>query len=369
MKKNARKKFLLVRKIILQLVRGELWGSEVKGTSLPHPVFMAMEQVAEEQAVMPLAMNAVISHGVKLMAKDVAFALTALNQQAENNQKTDAELVALCKLLRSAEIPFFVVKGQTLAALYPHPKYRTTGDIDFYVPPTHFEQAKQLIEQRWQCSVEKDPDDNLHYAFHHGETLFEMHFQLMDFKSRRLLERFNELLAASRTDDVQVQGEAVPTLEPTMNVVYTFLHLYGHFMELGIGLRQLCDLAMLIHHHSENIDYGRLDEILLSLDVKKAFQAFAAYLTDIIGLQDARLESHLSPEDHRYVQTIDRIVWTRGNFGYHGWKQSSGSLAFYAETLWRRITNYFVLFRLSPTEIKARTLKSIPEKIFMTLKK
>jgi len=74
--------------------------------------------------------------------------------------------------------------------------------------------------------------------FYHGKVLFEMHYEMLDFNTKADRLYWERLLSDTPTDFVEVNGLKVPTLAPTLNVLYTFLHLYLHLLSgSGVLLR------------------------------------------------------------------------------------------------------------------------------------
>ena len=131
------------------------------------------------------------------------------------------ELTNLVNVLQEKKQPFFVFKGQTLAALYPHPEERTPGDIDFYCPPQSFDAAVDALQNAWGVKLER-PDEDHAIEFYHGKVLLEMHFDTLDFNTKADRLYWNQLLSDTPTDFIEVNGLKVPTLAPTLNVLYTF---------------------------------------------------------------------------------------------------------------------------------------------------
>lgn len=57
-------------------------------------------------------------------------------------------------------------------------------------------------------------------------------------------------------DHVEINGASVPTLPPTINAIYLFIHIYHHFLKEGIALRQFIDWMMFLEvKHDEIVVY------------------------------------------------------------------------------------------------------------------
>ena len=144
------------------------------------------------------------------------------------NVKTDEAVVKLTKLMLDNGIGFFVFKGQTVASYYPTPEMRTSGDVDFYVFKKDWDRAKSFLEKEVTIT---DDHSGQHLEFTKDGIPFEMHYHTAVFASGskqrywdELIENyFNEVL-----DHIEINGVEVPTLPPTLNAIYLFVHIYHH---------------------------------------------------------------------------------------------------------------------------------------------
>ena len=185
---------------------------------------------------------------------------------------------------------------------------------------------------------------------------------------------FDEMIRKSAPYTITVGQTAVPTLPPVENLIFTFLHLYHHFMELGIGLRQICDMAVLLHRYCEAFAHpeekARLVDWLKKLDYFNGFNAFGAICVDVLGLPAAEYPFKLTRRARSYTASIMKVVFKRGNFGMYGRKNGVRSgLAYYVETISLKLKHYLRFFALSRKENLAVLFCGIPKKITLALKR
>ena len=295
------------------LLRVELLGERVKGFPVPTEVYHSLLTVSDVETVMGMYCSALMHNDFKLGKYDAIEVYTILDDLAARNKHINDELTSLTLLLREHDIQFVVVKGQTLAALYPHPNVRMPGDIDFYCDAVNFESAKKVLEETWQVEMNEDEEGEQHLSFTHNEVHFEMHYRLMKFESSSNQKYFDGLLNELPFSSVDVDGVTIPVLEPTLNLLYTFLHLYHHFIELGVGLRQFCDVAILILQ--KKFDSEKLLVYLKKLGFTNAFKAICIILVDRLGVAAENFPYVLTEKDRKYEPAIAEIVMKRGNFG------------------------------------------------------
>ena len=126
-----------------------------------------------------------------------------------------------------------------------------------------------------------------------------------------------------------VDGMSVKTLSPTMHTLFVFIHLFHHLLELGIGLRQFCDWAVMLHTYHDEIDQKGLQEYLRALGLERAYRACGSILVDCLGLPAEEFTYKLTDHDRRYVARIMDVIFYRGNMGrynkrngFSGWRHN-----------------------------------------------
>ena len=105
---------------------------------------------------------------------------------------------------------------------------------------------------------------------------------------------------------------------PALNALMLNSHILKHALGRGIGLRQICDLAMAYHRISEEgkIDEygGRILAFYRRVGIVKWSRLLHSFLVGVIGLPEAEL-----PYSEKIVPygALWRIVEEGGNFGQH----------------------------------------------------
>ena len=116
---------------------------------------------------------------------------------------------------------------------------------------------------------------------------------------------------------VTLTGAGPVTVPPAQfNIFYVFYHAFHHFMTSGLGLRQLCDLAILLHAYHDRIDVRELESILKEYKLDKEWRLFTGLLTDALGLPEGEAPLHDSSQVPLSGKLLDTI-FNDGNFGHH----------------------------------------------------
>lgn len=332
---------------LLSILRFALWGKTetVPQTIASLSVSVLME--AKKQTVAVLAFEAMDKYGVKLPTEVVLNYYSYSAQVEHDNLKLNVAAKALGRLLSKNNINYAIVKGQVVGSLYPNPLLRQPGDIDFYCDNKNFEKAKEVLQKSWGVVLDPKGSDH-HVHFDYKRVTFEMHFSLTSFYNKQKNEYWEQLLREDKGSEVVIDGQSVQTLSPTLHTLYVFLHLYHHLMELGVGLRQFCDLAVMLHAYKDVIDHSSLRQHLKALDMEKAFRACGSIVVHQLGLPAEEFPFPLTDRDEHYGKKILSIVFYRGNMGhynkksgFHGWKHNIESTGI-------KVSHFFKFMPLAP---------------------
>ena len=167
----------------------------------------------------------------------------AAQQIHRQNMKVNAVAGKLYSKFREDGLRCCILKGQGNALMYPNPYSRTPGDIDVWVNASR-EDITDYAKTHFEIG-----DD---IRFHHLETSFdgvpvELHFfpgimnnPIYNARLQKWFKRNADLQCSNVVSLPDGIGEiAIPTT--AFNVVYQLMHLYHHFFDEGIGMRQIID--------------------------------------------------------------------------------------------------------------------------------
>ena len=309
---------------LFTLLRSALWNTAIQ-EELDVQELESVLQEAEKQTVAPLVFEAMERAKVTLPRKVVLRQMVLRQQAVQQNRKMDGEAVALARLLQEHDVDYVVVKGQVVATCYPHPELRQAGDIDFFCDKENYDKAVETITKAW--GIDFKEKTVFHEGFDHQGVSLEMHHTLVHFYNTQKDAYWTQLLKDTPTTTVTIEGQDINTLCPTLHTLYVWLHLFNHLLELGVGLRQFCDWAMLLHHYRNEIDHEAIRQHLKRLGLEKAYRACGCILVDELGLPSEEFSYPLTAADRRYARRILDVVFYRGNMGkynkrsgFHGWR-------------------------------------------------
>ena len=176
-------------------------------------------------------------------------------QIRRQNMKVNTVASKLFSMLREDGLRCCVLKGQGNALMYSNPYSRTPGDIDVWI-----DASRERIMEYAQKKFELEDDIRLQ----HLETSLdgvpvELHFFPCSMNNpiyhTRLQKWFRRNADLQCSHIVGLPDEAGDIAIPTtaFNVVYQLTHLYHHFFDEGIGMRQIIDYFLVVNDFSKNV--------------------------------------------------------------------------------------------------------------------
>ena len=241
--------------------------------------------------------------------KVLAMWLLAVEQLAKEHARVEARMLEQAAWWKQRGITAIVLKGQGVAAMYPVPERRVCGDIDWYFPNRQEWSAASRIAEEKGCTVETDSDGDMHYMYIDTLTEHHRHWEHLSnpFQKRRL-KRLEEA-------EGYADWRGIKVLAPIPDLVQLNTHILKHALVLGIGLRQLCDLAMAYRHYAGSYDTAKLKEQLKRLGLWKWTALLHTVLVEVIGVPLSYLPFPL--EKRVDIEPLVRQIWKDGNFGMH----------------------------------------------------
>ena len=178
------------------------------------------------------------------MGRDLLMTwMGAAQQIRRQNMKVNAVAGKLYSKFSEDGLRCCILKGQGNALMYPNPYSRTSGDIDVWI-----DASRERIMEYAQKKFELEDDIRLQ----HLETSLdgvpvELHFfpcsmnnPIYNARLQKWFKRNADLQCSNVVSLPDGIGEiAIPTM--AFNVIYQLTHLYHHFFDEGIGMRQIID--------------------------------------------------------------------------------------------------------------------------------
>ena len=279
-------------------------------------------------------------------------------QIRRQNMKVNLVASKFYSMFREDGLRCCILKGQGNALMYPNPYSRTPGDIDVWVNASR-EYLTEYAKRHFNL------EDDI--RFHHLETTLdgvpvELHFfpgimnnPIYNARLQKWFKRNADLQCSNVVSLPDGIGEiAIPTT--AFNVVYQLTHLYHHFFDEGIGMRQIIDYYYVVNNDELLVIRDTLQRELKHLGLWKFAGAVMYVLHEVLGISEEKM---IAPMDEKRGKLLLAEILNGGNFGRHftkyGHFTQQGMAKKYFLKIWRNM--HFV--RYYPAE-------SLSEPIFRT---
>ena len=237
-------------------------------------------------------------------------------QIRRQNRKVNLVASKLFSMLKKDGLRCCVLKGQGNALMYPNPYSRTPGDIDVWVNASreqiteyakkHFELGDDIRYQHIETSVDGVPVELHFFPCTMNNPIYNARLQKW-FKRNADLQCSN---VVSLPDGI---GEiAIPTT--AFNVIYQLTHLYHHFFDEGIGMRQIIDYYYVVNNDELLVIKETLQKELKHLGLWKFAGAVMYVLHEALGLSEEKM---IAPMDEKRGKLLLAEILNGGNFGQH----------------------------------------------------
>jgi hypothetical protein len=225
-------------------------------------------KVASEERVLPQLAHRLPEAPPEIL--DFLADVQKLNRQ--RNERILDEASAIAQLSNGIDVQPVFLKGCAflLEGLYPDPGSRYLCDLDVLIPGAQLSAVVQALELRGYRAV---TGDRMAHLRHHypplqrpgtedgfGYPPVELHHSLAIGRAGRLLSG-DEVLRDSRL--VEWRGARVRIPSPPHLVTHLVLHSQIHHSyseRIWPPLRALCDMAMLMQHYGEQLEWAAVNE-------------------------------------------------------------------------------------------------------------
>ncbi len=261
-------------------------------------------------------------------------------------------------LLKRLGLRGCILKGTGLAHIHPIPERRMCGDIDLLVDGKRddiiraFEEAGikiyDVIYQEAKAALFLDTEVEIH--FHPSKTY-------NPFTNARL-QHFYRKNSPFREDEV------ISYPDSRFNAVFCMSHMFRHYLEGGIGMRQMLDYYYVLRNLAP-ADREPVMKDLRRLGMKRFTASVMASMWYNFGLEK---EYFLCPPDMEHGKKLVNDTFAMGNFGVNDKRNYS----FEGESGWARFRRkngrVFSNLRYYPREVIWSPFARVSQYVWRKLK-
>ena len=305
---------------LLLILKCALWQDVRYASGVDKPCLDKIYKLAYEQCVVGIvadSFNVLSSEHCDMDGK-----LRWLGYVIKLEQKNRLQNESIGKLfgnLKGLGLSPVLMKGQAFASIYPFPLHRQCGDIDVYFKKRDdCYKAVAWAERKDKVAAESSYNkrERKHFCFFMDGNEIELHYHVCWFENEELQKKLQRIIDYEFDNNepcfVDIGGERIETIPPTLSVLHQIIHISRHLLEAGVGLRQLCDLALYLDKYHILTDKERLNAYLNDLQLMTVAQSIGCILVDKLGLEAERLPFKA---DKQYADFLLQEIFEGGNFG------------------------------------------------------
>ena len=245
-------------------------------------------------------------------------------QIRKRNVEMNQECARITRLFESEGHHTAILKGQANARLYPDPWSRQSGDIDIWVDGGYERVIAMLLRLKMVDSLDIDQyarEGEAEKAYHHIHLPVneqgidvEVHFRPSSGNwnpnsNRRIQKFLSEEI--SQENELAEDGFRVPSSR--FALIMQLGHIQKHFLDIGIGLRQIMDYYYLLKHRKDSGMCVEISEQLLrDVGLWNIARALMWLLHDLFGLDEQYM---IAPMDEWRGRLLLEEILRGGNFG------------------------------------------------------
>ncbi len=308
----------------LQLLSAAIWDRPLEAADFEQTDNSAWNEIAaitHRQGVNALIADKALTLPAEcLPPSDMTLRFVSVIEQTKH---TNRKMISLLKELQEeytrAGFPFLLLKGLANGVNYPEPLLRNPGDIDLLLyEKGDYERAREWLTQK---GIDIEPGGVVHYKYDRNGIAVENHSHTTYFNNKRYNQRFTrveeDVLTKGEFATVDIDGElSVAVLPVTFNAFFLFQHLFHHFVNFGVGLRQVCDWVLFLHKHQAEIDSDEFTRLSKQFALLYPMQLFARITVNYLGAPESIFPFPMKPENqHTWKVMYDLLEG--GNFGFH----------------------------------------------------
>lgn len=302
------------QKLLLLMMKYALQGKKMQ--ALPRGETVDWESLVQESRdhAVPILFLDVISPMEQIIPAEIykkcfmlARRVTACNLRVEHAQ---GELV---QVLQEEEIPYVILKGETVSADYPVPELRALGDVDFLISQDDTERVAERM-QALGYSYSRETGDH-HQILKKPGAYLEMHIEVAGVPEGEhraaVQDFFQNIYEKSRV----LHGGCGPFQAPgkAHHGMILVLHMQHHVVDKGIGLRHVMDWGCFVDHTAAEPFWN---QELLPMLKKIGLHRFAAVITKMASMYlGTACPAWAANVEEDLCHGLMEDVMTGGNFG------------------------------------------------------
>lgn len=221
----------------------------------------------------------------------------------------------LLKKFNEREINVIVLKGLVVRELYPKPELRTMGDADILVHEEDLENVKNLLYELDYKLEECEDEHGAHLVFtHERHRSVEVHWTLVNDDYFLGTKEFEKSIW-DNSMNIKIGEAEVQSLCWEDLALHLCLHMAVHIVCGGFGLRQLCDLVLLVEKKGNHINWESFMDKVIDCGAEKFILAIFRCCEELFDVKIPMEIIKMGTIENKLVEDLIENIFNSGVFG------------------------------------------------------
>jgi hypothetical protein len=222
------------------------------------------------------------------------------------------QISKVLKVFNKENISVIALKGLVVRNFYPNPELRTMSDADVLVKREDLNRVKKLLNDLGYIEAETT---EAHIVFEHaGHYDIEVHWTLTDmnyFKGQPVFE--NQIW--ENTIKVKVGDSEALSLSFEDLAVHLCIHMAVHSVSSGFGVRQLCDLVLLVEKKGHLIDWSSFLNKIKKCGIEKFTISIFLVCTQLFNMTIPKALNNIKLVEEELLTLLINDIFSSGVHG------------------------------------------------------
>lgn len=209
--------------------------------------------------------------------------------QIIGQENKNAAFLTAYKAMTDAGAKPICIKGCICAGLWSEPSLRISGDADILAAGDDFRICSDILKSLGYTSSESNSSNEVCFYNNKNGSRIELHSSL--FAKDSPASDFNSVVGDLSINPLTVTIDGVDVFCPYAqdHLVYLILHAFRHFINSGVGIRQLMDISLFCK--DESIDWNIVFEKCSQVAADGFLSAVLLICSKYFGLDINRIDS------------------------------------------------------------------------------
>lgn len=228
----------------------------------------------------------------------------------------------ILSIFNGKNIPVIVLKGLVIRDLYPKSELRTMGDADILVHEQDLNKVKEILKD---MEYEEVCRHGFHIVFCKGNSHIEVHWTISD---EEIWIGLNEFTDEVWNNAIEVNVEDSKSLSMNYEdlLFHLIIHKANHLKSSGFGIRQICDVALLVDKKREYINWNEFINKLKRSKIDKFAMIILEICNKLFEIEFPKELEYMRVKNEIYTDILIDIIFLNG---VHGKKEIISSVAKY----------------------------------------